>query len=516
MTRSRPTSAYLAALVLATVAVACADLPTPAAARVHLEAAWTPPTTPFGFQDTVPGTPAVRALDDADRPVKDLRVLFVLYRPSLPSVSVITVTGPDGIAELPIRWVTGNRVGEQKLVALTPDGMDGDPVEFSVQLVAGPATALTLSLPSGGALLNVGDTVLTRLSFRDAAGNVVSAPATPTFQSSNSAVARVSSAGVVVASGHGTAIIVAMSAALADTVAVGVRNPIQPQFTLSAVPGEIAQMLEAAPGSLAFSAKYIFEPVVYRSNLTNGSRTSLGLPTGLLDLAFVPSRNELWASSATAARYYRVSLSPFALVDSVAVTHTFLRFDTAPLTGIVYGTGFNGAVTRINPADGSMITRSPLSGGEVNGIAFTPNGAAVFLSRLFPAALMKLDAATLVPSDSASFSGSAQAVEVDRTGTYLFVAVSGALQVRRASDLSLVTTLPGIIDAYDIKAAPTGDAIVVTRLANPGRIWALDPLTFEIFFEQATLTPRRIIVDEATGSFWIGTDQAQLLRLQRQ
>lgn len=516
MINSRKVALALSAAIFAFMGAACADVPTPPAQTIRLEAAWTAPTSPFGFLDTVPGKPAVRALDAADRPVKDLRVVFVLYRPAMLSVSAAVTTGSDGFAELPVTWVTGNRVGEQRVVAFAPEGMSSEPVEFFVRLLAGPAVALTMSLPGGGALLDVGDTLIAALSYQDSVGNSVSAPASPSFVTSDSSVARVNSGGGVVAAGHGTAFIVATAAGLADTVAVGVRNPNEPNFALFVVPSVSSHSLEAAPGSIAFSAD-LDGGILTRTNLTNGSgAVVLVVPTAIWDLAYVSSRNELWASARGVERFYRIGLNPVAIIDSVELTHTFLRFDTAPVTGVAYGTGSSGKLTRVDPANLSTLTRTVLNGGELNSIAFSPDGAWILLTRRNPATLVKVHAGTLFLSDSVVLSGMAQAVEVDRTGNYVFVAASGALQVRRLGDLSLVTTIPQITDAFDIKAAPTGDAIVVTRLATPGRVWAFDPLTLDVFFVQSAITPRRIVVDEATGSFWMGTDASRLLHLQRQ
>lgn len=498
---------------LVAAVAACAEDAIPPYQPVRLEAMYTPPTTLFDFLDTVPGVPAVRALDASDRPVADVRVVFVVFRPPFIAAPVVVLTGADGVAELTVPWVMGSRVGAQRIVAFAPNGMEGDAVEFTASLQPGPATSMAIALSGFTLILDVGDSASATLSYRDSVGNLTSAPATAAFQSTDASVATVSSSGIVVAAGHGTAFIVASNAGLSDSIPVSVRNPNPPGFTMSTVAANSANPLAAAPGGVLFQGSFT-DGLLIRRELATQSTTQVLMPTTLLDLSYVASGDEIWASTLYQTVIFRRAASNLATLADVPVPHPFLRMKASAAAGAVFGTGYGGRVSRVALSDYSVVSRQ-LASGDMNGLAVAANGSAVFASRFSPALIMKFNATTLVPTDSAKFSGTVQAVDVHPLGLNLFAATDGQFRVHRASNLALVTTLPLIVDAYDVKAAPEGDAIFITRY-DPGRVWVIDPFTFQVLFDQVASFPRRIQVDAATGDAWISTASGQLIRLTRQ
>ena len=223
----------------------------------------------------VPVAPSVKVTDKFGNAVPGAVVSFsAATGGGLVNPGQVT-TGADGVATV-ASWRLGTVAGANTLVATTGTLT----VTFTATAGGGAAATLTLT-PAGPVELSLGGTVSLTSRVADANGNVL-ANAPVTFTSSNANVASATAAGLITATGPGTATITAASGAAIGTFAVTVighpaGNGISKTITLATTPGDVAFTKNAT----LLAANGLMKVVVLDAEAVNNNGPVVTLTTGV-------------------------------------------------------------------------------------------------------------------------------------------------------------------------------------------------------------------------------------------
>lgn len=206
-------------------------------------------------------------LDAAGQPLTGRAVTWTSSSPGIASVSATGV-------------VTAVSVGSAVITA-TVEGVDG-----LATVVVNPAPVASVTVSPSSRTLTVGQTATLSATALDAAGNVI-AGAPITWSSTNTAVATVSSGGVVSAVAAGSATILATSGTAVGTAAITVTNPPVNRIVVTPANPQVDEGKTVQLTATAYDANNnVISGLTFTwtsSNTNRATVSSTGLVTGVND-----------------------------------------------------------------------------------------------------------------------------------------------------------------------------------------------------------------------------------------
>ncbi len=474
----------------------------------NIESAWTPPDSGIVGR-RLEETPAVRVRDAAGDPVAGLEVTFVPTLRAVPTAPYIATTDANGLATYTPGWILSGRMGRQELLVV-PQGATGAQTSFAVDAKSDTATQLRISF---GAVVSlaIGDSVLPTLTFEDLFGNPTTSPHPIVYEFSDSTVLE--SAGEWVrAIGVGTSLVVARAGGMSVTTRISIGTG-EPTLIVERLRARSGFGLAIDPNRILYSVS-IVDVGIQRIDLTTEMSLS-NIGSGFYwSVAYVPVRDEIWAVRYDESQIDVFSASTGASIASVVLPRGGMRLLPSPDGSVVFVTGVGSGLMRVATADRSVTLAPGAGGDQVNGIAFSSDGARVLTTSVGDGVLREYDAVSLALLRSVELGGNPQEVLVDTlTGRVIVMREFAPIVV--LDEVSWVAppgSPPNIYGAYGASLTASGEYIIVTTLG--GDVNILDASTLESYATVAAVRSRRVAIDPGSGRAWVVQEDAdELIRI---
>lgn len=411
--------------------------------------------------------PQVRVTDRFGNPVASTPVSFVVSSGGGGVLNNIANTDANGLAGAGF-WRLGTTPGANTLVATA----GAFSTTFAATATFGAPAAITLT-PATLPQFITGQTAQLTPRVTDAAGNVITAP-TVTYATSNTAVASVSTTGLVTATGAGSASITATAGTATASVAVSVIGHPTGTSPASQIPlGTIV------PGDIGFTNTSMFIPMnglqqvlVYDQNTL--AQTATITVTSPIPILVAPTRAAgpvIAINAGTTSRVWFIDPAVSAVVDSVDLPE-IVR--SAAITT-------DGSRVLVMLADGSLVTfdgatRARIStltlGGGVTTMRVAP-GDTLAYALTNVGVIFEIDVRALTVKRQIIASVNATDFVIGRDG--LFYLLDGPGGVVRLFDIQTQTTVRSVgvsSSSTTLNVTPDGLQIWVTQ-NNPGQVTVL-------------------------------------------
>lgn len=499
-------SSRLQSLVAGLLLLAACESATSLSGGEYLLEVVAPTTTQSAIVlSATPTAPTVRVTTASGSPVGGIVVAFAPVGGGGVVQQRVDTTGADGTATA-LQWTLGARAGAQELRAFLPATTNDEFATFTA--TATPALAATMSVvPDFGGLV-LGDSTQLVLSFRDAFLNVATAPAPPTFTSSDTLIVRVSAAGRARAVGLGFAVVTVTSGTLTGVVSLGV-SAGSPTMDVDSFPGSVASGFAISSAGIA----YLSSPSngwIKRFDVSAGTLTdSLEIGFATADVAFDAAGTIAYVA-AHPGSIHVVDVATNTQLRSISLPSFPMRLLVSPDGAWLYATLEAGAVLRINTTTDLIATVSHTS--QPNGMALNAAGDRLYVSSM-QGSLRTYALPAFAQVSGTNPLGQPEGLALSPGGDRLFLArETDTLEVRRSSNLSRITIATGVTSAYSVAITPDGNYLVVASKTQ-GTLRILDAYTLQVHHTYPASAVRRLAVDPSTGDIWVSFDTPQLVRL---
>lgn len=454
--------APIAGVLLSLSCTSTVEVPDPVLYGLEIGAGGTPLTQAVNtFVATVP---SVRVMDGAGTPVAGARVVFTVTRGAGTVGTAEVLTDANGSAS-PGTWRYGTRSGPQQLAAALVSATADAHVSFDGSALPGPTATIGVS-PEAIALRPAGTRTIIA-STMDAFGNPTAGGPTATFTSLDTAVASVSSAGLVTAVAPGTTIIrVSVGAVLRDvSVIVGDRPSGVDVTTVNVSDGPWSAAVRAdgliyvARGISTALLRFQLPSMTVQGSINSGSgRTS--------DVTFVPGKDRAYSANVDLGTVSVINTTTHTLDHAVSIGSEMLRVRADAAGTYVYATTIGGGVKRINTTNDAVSTVSVP--GFLNGLALNEARGVLYATSM-EGMLYEIALSTFTLVRSLSLGGSGglgQGVAVTPDGSAFFVALEGA-GVRRFDATTFASgAIFGPSTAFDVAVTTDGTDLYIAAAAQ--------------------------------------------------
>lgn len=404
-------------------------------------------------------------------------------------------------------WTSGTRAGLQRLVAFVPDGGVDARVEFSV--TAAPGVAVTAAITPAYVVVERGQTTALTGTLRDAHGNVVPPTGTVSWTSTRPSVATFASpsSSTVIAAAAGWAPVVFAANGLADTSFVAVPSSM-PAFTRDTVTPALRGNVVAVGGGRGYVNAGALGPARFTLAPFEGSG-SVNTGGGILDIAFTPGTDTAWTVDGGRDRLFKIDASTNTLLDSIALPATPLRLEPSPDGQYLYVLTSDGVLLRVDVQTRAVTSRA-LSGGMMS-LAVSPSGDALYVGT-GAGGLARVTTAPFAVVQVVQVGGEVRDVALSADGQRVYVASSTGLRMRLAADLSSLTAVTAISDAFALHIAPGDSTILVSRDVS-SRVAFLDAGSLSVLGELPLVLPGRMTRVPGTKDVLVTSQFQSLSRL---
>lgn len=455
----------------------------------------------------VAAVPTVRVTDASGDPIAGRFVAFAITVGTGQLGQSMDTTDAAGLAT-PGSWTLGGRAGPQQLMALVVGITTEARAIFPATATPGPATQL-IATPAALSVA-IGDTAKVSVEFRDAIQNVIAAGPAVVFTSTAPAVATVSASGLVDGISPGSALVIAASGAMRDTVAVSVSAGAPTVAVESFAIGPTHGIGISDVGRIAYLT-IPYTPKLWRFDLVTKTVTdSVLLGCNARDVTFLPSGTLAYVAC-DALSVLVVDVATNTVLRGITLPGTAVRVLASPDGNWVYATTQNGYVTRISTASDALTW--VVAPGALNGIALSPDGAKLYATSQDVGGLYQINTATFTLVQAAFPVATPLGIVVSPEGDRIFVArLDGLLDVRRTSDFGNTTFATGISYAFSVGRSPDGWYLAVATPVGD-RVAIIDSRTFQLYQSIPVSSPRRMAVDPTTGALWVTGEGNTLTRI---
>jgi YVTN family beta-propeller protein len=461
----------------------------PGAASVLAKTSTDPQFGVVGAQVTAP--PSVTVKDANGNPVSGVTVSFSVTGGNGSVTDATQQSSASGVATLG-SWKLGTTAGKNFVTASVSDV---PPVIFSATGAAGPPVSLAVTPTS--VELAPGTTQQIAASAIDQYGNASDATP-PTFLVANTAIATVSSSGVVTGVALGNTSVKVTSGALTKTVLVSVTTRV-----------------DVPEGGRPFAVRVSANDVLLVGEQDNDrlgrynlpSRTSAGvIPVGddPTDVNFSADGLTAYVTNQFSGTLGVINVATNTQVSTVNVGASPFRVAPSRDGSKVYVTTGQGNFVTVNAT--TLTAGAPLTlGGALNGLAVHPTLPVIYVTST-SGALFEVSETTGQLLRSVSTGGTAQEVVVSPDGTKLYIAMeSGPLQIRSTSDLALVTSIAAASGTFGAAVTPDGSTLYATQ-PNGGNVFVIDVATKAVIRTINGGVPRRVTFDRTASTVVIGNE----------
>jgi YVTN family beta-propeller protein len=250
-------------------------------------------------------------------------------------------------------------------------------------------------------------------------------------------------------------------------------------------------------------------PFVQASTTTTAFADSVRVGQDPTDIAFTSNGAAAYVTNQFSGNVDVITVLANAVTDSVAIPGNPFRVVMGPGDVTIYVSSANDSVYAVNASSKAITARWGFN-GPVNGLALAPNGAFLYVTTTAG----EVGRVTLSSGGVDSVKTGATLQDVAVVGGTLFIAnESGALQVRSASTLDSITTIP-VAGAFGLRASPDGVLLVATFPASSA-IAFIDPNTAQVITALFVGgTPRRVAFT-ADGTTALVTNEAGFVEVIR-
>ena len=444
----------------------------------------------------VAAPPSVTVKDANGNPVAGIQVTFMANPGNGSVTSGSQVTSATGVATVG-SWTLSTTAGTNTLIAAA----NGVPfVTFTATGTAGPPTVLDVTPVC--VVLTPASTQQLKAAGRDQYGNSIDSVAA-TYSTGNGAIATVSGSGLVTAVAPGTTTISITSGAASATIPAEVGNGGHPGCSRVDVP----------EAGRPFAVRASVNGVVLVSEQDNSRLGRYNLPSTAIARTIQVGGNPADVNfSADGLTAYVTNLGDATLGVIDVATNT--QLSAVPISGSVWRVAPSRDGSRIYVTTGTgtffivdattLVVSGNYLGASLNGLAVHPTQPVIYVTGT-NGTLFEVSETTGQALDSVSTGGRAQDVVLSKDGTQLYIAIEdGALQIRAASDLSLVATVPAVSGAFGLAATPDGAQLYAT---GNGKVLVVDLATRTVLRSFDGGAPRRVTFDR-TGSTAIIANEA--------
>jgi hypothetical protein len=414
---------------------------------------------------TVAVAPSVKITDAFGNPIVGQVVNFTVGSGGGLANGGTVNTNAQGIATI-TSWRLGSTVGTNTLVA-TAGNLS---TTFTATATVGAAATITLA-PTNPGQLAVGQTVTLTARVTDASGNVIANPSVA-YTTSNSAVASVSSTGVVTAVGPGTATITATSGAANASVAITVighpaGTTITNTIQLGAFPGDVAftnnAMLISASGVQQI---LVFDP----TGSTATGVVALSTPAPILLAPKNASGPAVAVNIGTTSRLWFINPASAAVTDSLDIPD-IIQAAAINSTGTrVYSLLSGGSLSVVDATTHAEITRIALGGGVTKLLAAPGDTLLYALTNV--GVMFQVDTRTNTARQViTSVTANATDIALSRDGSkfYILDAANNLVKIVDIASGSTLRTIGVSNNGTSLAVSPDDQQIWVTH-SNPTRV----------------------------------------------
>lgn len=437
-------------------------------------------------------TPTVRVTDASGAPVAGARVLFAVTRGKGSVMPAEVATGADGRAALTF-WQYGTAVGPQQLTASVVSSTSDARVVFNGTAVAGPTASLAVS--PAQFVLAVGATRQLTVNAADRFGNPTGSAVAATFTSGNTAIATVSTTGLVTAIGSGAATITAVyqSATVIATVVVTTTGGTRPQgSTVKNISlGDRPYSVATSPQGTLYAVR-VDAAEFTRVNLPDTTiNSTFAMASPAYDLAFLPDGETAYMSNTPGNFVSVVGRANNNVQRTISGLGEPYRIRASPTGSHVYLTTSGGKLHRLTV--GSDVVTTITLAGALNGLAIDSFGSKLYATN-YDGNLFEVDLSTFTLSRTLRLGGFPQGIAIAPDGRTLYIANENAgLHVVDVANLTLTSTV-GLTGAFDVLVTLDGEELYVTR---PGAsvVSVLRVADLTVLREISGGTPRRMALN---------------------
>ena len=467
----------------------------PGAASVLVKSSADPQNAVVGA--AVAAAPSVTVKDANGNGIAGVAVTFAVTAGGGSVTGATQQSSATGVATMG-SWTLGTVVGPNTVTA-SATGLPS--VSFSTTSVAGPPATLIVS-PLSVAVAPGASQQLT-VTSSDQYGNVSTTPAL-TFSTASSAVATVSSAGLVSGVATGTTSVTVASGALSKLVAVSVGG--KPAGTTR---------VDAPEGGRPFAVRASINDVLLVGEQDNDRLGRYNLPSTTsvatiavgndpTDVNFSADGQKAYVTNQFSGTLGVIDVATNTQVSAVQVGPSPFRVAPSRNGSKIYVTTGQGKFVTVDAATSTVATTLDL-GGALNGIAVHPTSPVIYLTST-SGGLYEVSEATGQVLRTVSTGGAAQEVVLSRDGTQLYIAMeSGALQIRATSDLAIVTTIPAASGTFGAAVTVDGSQLYATQ-PNAAKVLVIDLATRTVIRTIDGGIPRRVAFDRTGLTAFIGNE----------
>lgn len=440
----------------------------------------------------VSAAPSVKVQDAYGNPVAGVTVFFAVTGGGGSVTGASQQSSAAGVATLGA-WTVGRTAGPN---AITTFAAGLPSVSFAATGITGPTAALSVNPPS--VVLGPGLSQQLTVSTVDQYGNSTGDAATPAFSIANTAVATVSSSGLVTAVARGTTTLTVTSGGFTKNVPVSVSSRVD-------VPEG------GRPFAVRVSANDVLlvgeqdNDVLGRYNLPSSARAgSILVGDDPTDVNFSANGAKAYVTNQFSGTLGIIDVATNAQVSTVDVGSSPFRVAPSRDGSKIYVTTGQGNFVTVNAA--TLTAGPPLAlGGALNGLAVHPTLPVIYVTST-SGMLYEVSETTGQLLRSVATSGRAQEVILSPDNTKLYIAMeTGALEIRSTSDLGIVTTIPEASGTFGAAVTPDGSQLWATQPSG-GRVVVIDLATRTVIRTIDGGVPRRVTFDRTGTTAFIGNE----------
>lgn len=282
-----------------------------------------------------------------------------------------------------------------------------------------------------------------------------------------------------------TAAVAVAAACSAGTGPGGSTHPAGIVVATPALAGEPYGVAISATGTVLVAQ--VFDGVITSFQLPDTVPTA-GVLAGLqpVHLALDPTGARAYVVNQAGQALHVITLSPFAVLDSLPLTNDGFNVAVAPDGRRVFATTADGRVYVLDPATLTIVD-SMRVGAAPNGLAFSPAGDRLYISSRDAGTITVFDVRTDAPLDTIVTTGSPQRLAVTPDGATLFAA-------NEAYGINVVALPAGTLQPF-IPLDGSGYGLALTP--DGTRLYATNPTTGRIFI--VDVASRRLITTLTVG-----------------
>jgi YVTN family beta-propeller protein len=289
-----------------------------------------------------------------------------------------------------------------------------------------------------------------------------------TWSSSNSAVATVSSTGLVTAVAQGSATIAATIHPFSGTAVVTVVRPTHPEGVIA---GTVA--LDSRPWDAAVSSRGTYHvsrldaAAVARGDLPDfGFTASIAAGSVPTNLAFHPSGSTSYVTNQFSQNIGVIDVAANTQVSTVLLQGDAFEVAASPDGRTVYASDNANHLYAIDAATGTI--RATLTVSSIcNGLVFNPSGTRVYASLLFSGEIVEIDAHDdAVIRNMPIGGGKLQKIAISTDGSELYVAdeAFGLLRVVSVESGTQIAEVPLSGGGFGVALSPDNAQVYVSIL----------------------------------------------------